>query len=169
MLRKVFQETLLLELFDFTAVKYRFFSLLKTAEENDNALAGNFAQKIGYLKSNFDGEIDMVAIKFGAQLKSFFVQSQLPEENEELLDRIKKASIYFAEKLEQQLLLPLQNLLVQTDNKAVRKVVQGTFTAINQEVAVKLIVMQFHTKNDFKALIYLQQKANALIDLNTKV
>jgi len=165
--KKTFQETLLRDLFDFGQLKFRFFAALKSAEENDQALAGIFAQTLHEIKAVAEKEIYAVADKFHQQLNQLLQQPLLPENHEELQERVKKASIYFAAKLQQMLLLPLQNMVVETDNKAIRKSVQGALNGLKQAVAIKLFVMQQAAVNGFNALAYLQNKANAVIDLNT--
>ncbi len=167
--KRAFQETLLRELFDFNPIKFRYFALLKLAEENDNLLAGSFAQTLHELKVTAEKEIYAVADKFQTQLNQFLQQTTLPENNEELQERVKKAAAYFVVKLEQMLLLPLKNLVVETDNKAIRKNVQGALSALKQEVAVKFQVIKEASDKGFHALAYLQNKANAAIDLSLAV
>ncbi|MEX8547257.1 MAG: HRDC domain-containing protein [Mucilaginibacter sp.] len=164
--KKVFQETLLRELFDFGQIKFRYFALLKLAEENDNLLAGKFAQTLHELKVIAEKEIYLIADKFQQQLNQLLQQPLLPEEHPELQERVKKAAAYFVSKLEQMLLLPLKNWVVETDNKAVRKSVQGALNALKQEVAVKFMVIKEASEKSFNALAYLQHKANAAIDLS---
>lgn len=165
--KKTFQETLLRELFDFTLIKFKYLSLLKSAEENDNTLAGNPAQTLHELKAVAEKEIYAVADKFQQQLNQLLQHPQLPENYEELQERVKKASTYFALKVEQMLLLPLKKMVIETDNKAIRKTVQGAFNALNKEAAIKFNVTKQAAANGFNAVSYLQNKANADIDFTT--
>ncbi len=164
--KKVFQETLLRELFSFAQITANYLILLKLAEENDNLLAGSFAQTLHETKITAEKEIYAVADKFQQQLNQLLQQPLLPEEHPELQERVKKAAAYFVSKLEQMLLLPLKNLVVETDNKAIRKSVQSALSALKQEVAVKFMVVKEASANGFNALAYLQHKANAAIDLS---
>lgn len=165
--KKTFQETLLRELFDFTLIKFKYLSLLKSAEENDNTLAGNLAQTLHELKAVAEKEIYAVADKFQQQLNQLLQHPQLPENYEELQERVKKASTYFSLKVEQMLLLPLKKMVIETDNKAIRKTVQGAFNALNKEAAIKFNVTKQAAANGFNAVSYLQNKANADIDFTT--
>ena len=164
--KKVFQETLLRELFSFAQANALYLILLKLAEENDRLLAGNFAQMLHETKVVAEKEIYAVAEKFQQQLSQLLQQPLLPEEHRELQERIKKAAAYFVSKLEQMLLLPLKNLIVETDNKAIRKSVQSALNALKQEVSVKFMVIKEASEKGFNALTYLQHKANAAIDLS---
>ena len=164
--KKVFQETLLRELFSFAQVNAHYLILLRLAEENDRLLAGNFAQMLHETKAVAEKEIYAVAEKFQQQLNQLLQQPLLPEEHPELQERVKKAAAYFVLKFEQMLLLPIKNLVVETDNKAIRKNVQGALNALKQEVAVKFMVIKEASEKGFNALAYLQHKANAAIDLS---
>lgn len=164
--KKAFQEALLRELFNFAQIQANYVILLRSAEENDRSLAGNFAQTLTELKAVAEKEIYVVADKFQSQLNQLLQQPFLPEEHPELQERVKKAAAYFVPKLEQMLLLPLKNLLVETDNKAIRKSVQGALSALKQEVVVKFMVIKEASANGFNALAYLQHKANAAIDFS---
>ncbi len=165
--KKTFQEVLLRELFDFSPVKYKFFALLKVAEENDHLLAGKFAETLHEIKTATEKQVYAVADKFQHELNQLLQQPHLPENHDVLQERIKKASGYFVAKLEPMLLLSIQNLVVETDNKAIRKLVFAALNSLKQELAVKLNVMKSASENGFVALSYLQNKANAAIDFNT--
>lgn len=165
--KKTFQEVLLHELFNFNPIKYKFFALLKVAEENDHLLTEKFAETLYQIKAAVEKEIFAVSDKFQLEITQLLQQDNLPEKNEVLQERIKKASTYFVSKLELMLLLPLQNLSVETDNKAVRKVVLSALNGLKQEAIVKFKVLKEASANGFAALAYLQNKANAAIDLTT--
>lgn len=165
--KKTFQQVLLLELFDFSQVKYKFFALVKVAEENDHLLAGKFAETLHQTKADAEKQIYAVAEKFRHELNQLLQQPHLPENHEVLQERIKKASTYFVSKLEPILLLPLQNLVVETDNKAIRKVVLAALNGLKQEIIIKFQVIKDASVNGFVALSYLQNKANAAIDFSS--
>ena len=165
--KKTFQEVLLRELFDFNPIKYKFFALLKAGEENDHLLAGKFAETLHQIKADAEKQIYAVADKFQQELNQLLQQNYLPENHEILQERIKKASIYFLSKLEPMLLLPVKNLTVETDNKAIRKVVLAALNGLKQEIIIKSQVIKEASVNGFVALNYLQHKANAAIDFSS--
>lgn len=162
--KKTFQETLLRELFDFSLIKFNYFTLLKLAEENDHALAGNLGQKLHEIKAVLEKEVYAVGDKFQRELNVWLQQPHLPENHAELQERIKKASSYFVLKMEQVLLLSLKNLVIETDNKAVKKTVMAAFDTLNKEAAIKFNVIKLAAANGFNAVSYLQNKANTDID-----
>ncbi|WP_419802025.1 HRDC domain-containing protein [Mucilaginibacter sp.] len=165
--KKTFQQVLLRELFDFNPIRYKFFALLKVAEENDHLLAGKFTATLHQLKITVEKEIYTVADKFQQELNQLLQQPHLPENYEVLQERVKKASTYFLSKLGPMLLLPIQNLPVETDNKAIRKVVLSALNGLKQEIIIKFQVLKEASANGFTALTYLQNKANAAIDFTT--
>ncbi|MGI4727545.1 MAG: HRDC domain-containing protein, partial [Janthinobacterium lividum] len=164
--KKTFQEVLLRELFDFNLVKFKFFALLKIAEENDHLLAGKFAETLHQIRADAEKQLYAVADKFQYELNQLLQQPLLPENHETLQERIKKASTYFLSKLQPMLLLPLQNLVVETDNKAIKKVVLAALNGLKQEIIIKFQVLKEASVNGFAALNYLQNKANAAIDFS---
>ncbi len=164
--KKAFQEALLRELFDFLPVKISFFNLLKPAEENDHALAGSFAQTLHEIKAAAEKDVYTIADKFQSTLNNLLQQPTLPENNEALQDRVKKASVYFTAKIEEMLLLPIQNLAVVTDNKSIGKTVQGALSGLKEAIAVKYSSVKLTAQEGFNSLNYLQNKANANIDFN---
>ena len=165
--KKTFQQVLLRELFDFNPIRYKFFALLKAGEENDHLLAGKFTATLHQLKITVEKEIYTVADKFQQELNQLLQQPHLPENHEVLQERVKKASTYFLSKLGPMLLLPIQNLPVETDNKAIRKVVLSALNGLKQEIIIKFQVLKEASANAFTALTYLQNKANAAIDFTT--
>lgn len=165
--KKTFQEVLLRELFDFNPIKYKYFALLKVAEENDHLLAGKFAETLHQIKADTEKQVYAVADKFQHELNQLLQQPHLPENHEVLQERIKKASIYFVSKLQPMLLLPMQNLVVETDNKAIRKVVLAALNGLKQEIIIKFKLIKEASVKGFSALAYLQNKANAAIDFSS--
>jgi hypothetical protein len=85
------------------------------------------------------------------------------EGHEALQERLKKASGYFAEKTDQHICKVLQNLDIETDNKAIRKVLKESFENLYLEAFVKTACFKacmpgFTVKN------YLAAKAIAAIE-----
>ena len=62
-------------------------------------------------------EINEIVVKFNTQIDQAFKKGM----DEAFRERMKKAAIYFVEKLEDIITAPLQTLEIDTDNKAVAK------------------------------------------------
>lgn len=158
-----FQKTLLLELFDFTSIQTRFYYCSKLAEDHHSSLAPELAENLSVIKSAIEKSIYEIAESFKKQLAGFFTQEDLPEENPGLQERVKKASVYFTDKIENELYHSLKQLNIDSDNKAVRTSIKEAFDNLLKETFVKLGLMKV-SATGFSTLSYLQTKANVEID-----
>ena len=117
--KKVFQQDLIFELFDFKLIKYRFDSLQKLAYEHSNILDVSVIQDFLAKRSSFETDILGIADKFRQQLTQMMHGNIVPEDNEDLQNRIKKAAIYFTENVKTHLSDFLGSLHFETDNKEI--------------------------------------------------
>ncbi|MBC7915492.1 MAG: HRDC domain-containing protein [Pyrinomonadaceae bacterium] len=158
-----FQKALLFELFDFTAIKTRFFYCKKTIEDNHSSVAGQLLENLDKIKTAGEKGINDVAESFKKQLISLLVEGDLPEDNIAIQERVKKACAYFSEKLETELHLNIQKLNIDSDNKAVRSSLKEAFDNLLKEIYSKTGLMKVCGEG-FKTLSYLQTKANIEIE-----
>ncbi|MBC8052235.1 MAG: HRDC domain-containing protein [Sphingobacteriaceae bacterium] len=158
-----FQKTLLFELFDFTAIKTRLFYTKKLIEDNHASLIPQLSENLNAIKTCFEKTIFEVAESFKKQLHALLIHENLPEENQALQERVRKACTYFSEKIEKELYVVTQKLNIDSDNKAVRASLKEASENLLKEVFVKLSLMKVCAQN-FNTLAYLQNKANAEID-----
>ena len=161
--KTAFQQDLLFELFDFSLIKGFFFQLRKIFEDHHTILDSGFGEVLTTLKATSEKEIYDVAETFKRQIKSMLVQHSLPEENSELQNRVKRASIYFHEKIGSVLKDGLQNLNTDTDNKSVKSTITDVMEGFWREINLKLALMNLCT-NGFSTALYLKTKANTEID-----
>jgi aspartate carbamoyltransferase catalytic subunit len=164
-----FQKTLILEMFDFEEIKKRFYILRKVALEFSNSLDISLFNEINDLEVNARTEVYDIAEKFRMQLERLFGE-KVPEENNELQERIKKASTFFVAKIALVINHVAQNLNIETDNKSIKKVVSEALTKFQREIFIKMACMKLGL-DGFTNIGYLQAKANADIDFKgtTKV
>ncbi len=158
-----FQQSLVFELFDFGAIKTRFFYCKKVAEDHHVSLAAQILEDLNEIKASAEKELYKVADTFKKHLNDLLNNNNIPEENIELQDRIKKACTYFAAKTEQVIYLASQKINVESDNKAVRTSLIEALDNLQKESFIKLAGMKCCIKG-FTTLSYLQSKANAEID-----
>ena len=164
--RKVFQQNLLFELFDFNNLKSGSYQLKKLGEDHHNILDPSFLKDIEVIRNISEKDIYEVAVNFKNHLNTYLRQNKLPEENEELQERIKKACPYFSEKIDSAFTQPLKNLNTDTDNKAVKTNILTVIENIHQELSIKQSLMKA-CSNGFSTGEYLRTKANADIDYNS--
>jgi tRNA uridine 5-carbamoylmethylation protein Kti12 len=163
-----FQQSLLYDLFNFTAIKTRFFHCKKIAEDHHASLPATLIDDLNTMKASAEKEIYDVAETFKKHLTNLLNKESLPEENAELQTRIKKACIYFTEKIENGIYIASQKINIESDNKAVKTSINEAFGNLQKETFVKLAGMKL-CRDGFTTLAYLQTTANAEIDYASKI
>jgi tRNA uridine 5-carbamoylmethylation protein Kti12 len=161
--RKSFQQNLLFELFEFNNLKSGLYQVKKLGEDHHNILDPAFLNDLEQIRVIAEKEIYEVAATFRKHLTVYLQQNKLPEENEELQERIKKACNYFTAKIDTVFIHPLKNLNTDTDNKAVKTNLHSAMENIHKELSIKLSLMKA-CSNGFSTAEYLRTKANADID-----
>jgi hypothetical protein len=161
--KRGFQQSLILELFDFSALKKHIDQLNRVLLEHERSLHPDAYSQLKALGDQAEADVFAIAHKFRPQIQGYFQQGGLPEENAELQARIGKAGVWFSEKLGGELLNVAKRMSILTDNKAVRKAAIDALTNLQREIFVKnacFLVAQ----SGFSAQTYLRVKANAQID-----
>ncbi len=163
-----YQQSLLYELFDFKGIKSRDYYLQKVLNENSNIIQ---KVQIDNIKQNCElaeTEIFSVSEKFKAQLVQIFANNHLPQESSEIQDRVKKASSYFLNKVESVLLLFVNEITIDIDNKEIKKVIYDILEKLQKDIFVKFISLKYCV-NGFETLAYIKTKANAEIDFKSNI
>jgi len=158
-----FQQTLIRELFDFSALKRIFDQSERVFATHEKALLGDLYGQLKVMRMEADAHIFSIADKFGSQLQQFFAQAGLPEENEDLQARIQKASAWFAEKLSTVMLPTLTNIRVVTDNQAAKKAALESLENLQKQIFVKKTCFTA-IKDVFSTHNYLKTKTSADLD-----
>ncbi len=161
--KATYQQSLLLELFSFQALKRYFNVMNRVLLEFENSLHPGALQQFNKLTGIAEEQLFPVAEKFRRQLRYYFGQGSLPEDNEELQERIKKASAWFAEKVKGELLPVAQAMEIITDNQKIKKDAVKALEKLQREVFVKTTCFET-TQNGFSTQAYLRTRADAEID-----
>ena len=161
--KKAFQKKLILELFSFKYIQKLASRLERNFLEHENSLTVAATEKVQKWIANAQKIVFSVAPKFEKQLEYLIYHSEMPEENEELLERIQKAGVYFSEKIENELESELEKIPVLTDNKSTKKLVIDNLALLTKELFVKKICFVM-AKDKFSSQQYLRLKANADLD-----
>ena len=69
-------------------------------------------------------------------------QTTEPESNESLQERVRKGTAYFREKIGNLLLVPLESLSMETDNKAVRKSLEKAMNHLTGRVKLQMACLE---------------------------
>lgn len=161
-----FQQSLILELFDFSALKKCLEQLNRVFLEHENSLQKGAHDQVEAIAEPVRMQVFVVADKFRFQLQDYFQQEGLPEENEGLQERIRKASAWFAGKIGGELLPAAKNIQIVTDNKAVLKSATDALDNLQREMFVKNACFGA-AQTAFSTRTYLRTKANAEIDFQS--
>jgi len=161
--KKAFQQTLLFELFEFKNIKNRFAYFKKILNENRNIIDTSVINESDIVGRKAENEIYIVSSKFRTQLEQLLTKSDIPEQSNELQERIKKASIYFLEKIDNILFAFTRNILIECDNKAIIKTTSEALENLQKTIFVKISCLKL-TIQGFSTLEYIKEKSNAEID-----
>ena len=161
--KREYQETLVRELFDFSAMNSHLQGLNRLFLEHSSALSTEGLSQFNTLVAKTGAEVLSIAQKFTPHLHTYFSQPELPEENESLRERLRKAGGYFSSKLNSGFLAEVKRIDLITDDKAVLKRARQHLQNFEKEVLIK------HTcfvacQTGFSASGYIRAKTNAELD-----
>jgi len=162
-----YQQQLLLECFDFQRLRYLLGRLAGVVSSNPGLVHVSGIEDTSELQKKNMMEIYTVGENFKKQLRGLFKNSLLPAEDPVILERISKASAYFQEKLEANLLNPLQQLQIETDNKEIRKKANDALKGLKEEGAVKVAAVTC-CRSGFSPTGYLRAISSAEIKSGKK-
>ncbi|GAB3276026.1 helix-turn-helix domain-containing protein [Larkinella harenae] len=154
------QEQLMLDLFSLDRIDYLFTKCLRLISEHSVSLDEGLASGFQQLQTVFREKARNVAVRFAQQVQSLFTENQLPEENQPLQERIKKAAQYFNVLFFSELIQPLEGLPTDSDNKQVRDVLHESLDELSKELFIKLQCLE-NSLNGFETLEYLKARNHA--------
>jgi hypothetical protein len=162
--KKAYQQQLLSELFDFTSLVNRLNYCIKITAENNDSILGNPGERLEKMLSLVRTDLVEVSEKFQPHLKILLKGELDPESNMPLQERVKKAAVYFSDKLEADLKDILTGFTVETDNRTVRKSVTEALERTSKEGVTKLACLNAVTTG-FETRKYLDARAKAAIEI----
>lgn len=161
--RIAYQQTLLVELLDFSLIRRRLHYIQKLAKENSNVLLPSFEETFTQMSEKLASDLMGVVNKFNPQIGQLLIDQPMIEGNAALQERIKKASAYFADKTQEYISDVLQNTDVETDNKEIRKSLKEAMENLYQESFIKTAAFRACTEG-FTVKTYLDARAKASIE-----
>ena len=161
--KREFQESLLIELFDFQQIKYGISDLSRLFLAHENVMTTAAVIQVNEWGAKVDAELILVSRKFLPQLKGYFRQEDLPENNMLLQDRLKKASAYFAEKIGEVILPELKKIPVLADSQDVKKRATEQLKKLELLLFIKIKCFE-DVQKAFSTQNYLKTRVNAEVD-----
>jgi hypothetical protein len=162
--KRAYQQQLLSELFDFTSLSNRLSYCLKVIEEHKESILGKPQEMLGNALAVVRADLIEVSDKFHPQLKLLLNRENNAESNLALQERIKKAAVYFSDKLESAMKEVINGYRVETDNSTVRKSVTEALERTRKECVIKLACLNA-VRSGFELSKYLEARAKADIDI----
>jgi len=162
--KKAYQQLLLAELFDFTPLSRSLSYALKIINEHHDIILGDPHLVLENALTCINADLIVVSEKFRPQLNGLLNEEIDAESNILLQERVKKASEFFAIKLEAALKEFLAGFSVETDNKTVRKSVSDALERLRKEGITKLACLNT-VRFGFTIGKYLDAKAKSAIDI----
>jgi hypothetical protein len=161
-MKNAYQKSLVMDLFDFSPLQRRLGFLLKLLREHIASIDTRLIEVLNRMDQALKIEMVEVSDKFIKQVHRLISENPNVENNMLLQERIMKACLYFAPKIETVLeALPESDIV--TDNKSVRKSLQEAMKRFRTDVFVKQTCLKACEK-DFKPTRYLQTRAKAAIE-----
>jgi hypothetical protein len=158
-----FQQSMLLELFDFRTLKKRMQRAQRVLLEHEHKLLPGAVEPFQEIWTFAEQKLYPVGQRFQAQLQGFFREGGMPAENEALQDRTKQAAAWFASQLKAAVLEPLKGIRVETDNQKTEEALQEAMEQLQEEVFIKLKGLT-RTASGFSPTDLLRAKTDAMLD-----
>jgi len=165
----IYQQNLILEQFDFLNLKKRYFSVKKIYTENILRFGEGFVKIFEEITAQAQSEIFDVNDKFIKQLNYLFNtnKEELPENSEQILDRIAKASKYYIEKFNFIFISKFKSLYFDCDNKEISNEMDNAINRFELELKLKLGAMQASVEK-FETLKYLRALSDTEVDFKSE-
>jgi hypothetical protein len=158
-----YQQQLLLECFDFQLLHKRLNYFVRLLTGNIGLVQISGVSDLARLREMAEKQIFSISEKFKQQLRTIFVQQNLPESDAYILERIGKASEWFQDKFSLIFDDLMQKFHMETDNKELGKKTHNALNDLKQEIHVKLAGIKSCEKR-FSPPQYLRTISKAEVD-----
>lgn len=153
--------SMILELFSFNNIKNQMYRLLRIIETNENIFGSEITAKVKQEFKHFEETVMDVTLKFARQIEFLFKQNPLIDSNLQLQERIRKASVYFFDRLND--VENLGEIITETDNKTVNESVKDILDLLMEHLYVKTACLDM-CKNGFDIKKYLEVKNKKIVE-----
>jgi len=163
-----YQQKLLLECFDFASLDHALSKLIRLLRQNLNVIQFSGLEVAEEIHRETADEVIIVSEKFKRQMRSLFTDDSVPEENEKLQDRVKKASTYFPEKLHSGVIAWINDFSFNTDNKEASKKLRKNINSLSHILTTKTAGLK-SCGQGFSINTYLDALVDAEIEFNSQI
>ncbi|MCG8615954.1 MAG: helix-turn-helix domain-containing protein, partial [Desulfobacterales bacterium] len=138
MAQMAYQQELLLQCFDFSAMRGMFYYFMRLADSNRGSVRVAGLTDITELKIEARKQIFEVGEKFQNQLRQMMDGETLPDDHEGIRERTQKAAGWFGDKFNDLFSSLLEKGMVETDNKALKKQMNNGLDNLRLEIRVRM-------------------------------
>lgn len=163
----VYQQNLILQNFDFSRIKKTFFYIKKIIKENIAAFDMELFEDFEVIQKNAEEQIYVVNNKFIRQLVSIFKDDIIPENCDILQDRVKKASVYYLEKIQNIYIDSIIKYNFDPDNKDLNNTICDALEKFELELFSKINCLKLST-DGFNSVEYVKCLADSELDFKPK-
>lgn len=149
----------IIELFTYDELAMNMNRLSKIVRENDNIFDKDIVEAIHSKRNAFRNEIVDVSLRFTRQIDFIFSTEVIDDKY--LQERIKKASVYFFDKLNE--LENISEIVNETENKAVNSSIKATLDLIREILFVKTACLNL-VKDGFEVAKYIELKNKKILE-----
>ncbi len=158
-----YQLSILHELFDFQPITRRVYYCVKLMSEHHESLQPSLQGIFETMGAAIRRDLTDISDKFKVQLHQMTSNHQNVEVNGPLQERIRKACVYFLEKLVIDVYDNLKVTVIETDNKTVRKSLIDALDKLGEDVSIKKACLMCCTEG-FSVKRYMEVRAKAAIE-----
>jgi hypothetical protein len=160
------QENLLRDLFSFDRAASLLYRCRRVVNEHTGSLPDETGPTLALLADTLRDKAQEISHRFLRQLPTYFAASELPEANEPLQERVRKASTYFRTVLADDLIPTLETLPTDSDNKQVHEALLEALEELDKELFTKLQCIG-GCQPGFDALAYQHSRNRAELDFKS--
>ena len=164
-LQRQYYYELLCELFGFANIKRLFSQSLRLLDEFLYDLYPKTLEGYKVHFSRFQEEIEKVSVTFRGHYAGLMSNPDYAEDPV-LSERVISGAHYFHEKTAEILQTLILKTKVESDNKELKRRFDETFSALKEQVYIKLGTLAYTTENGFTVSGYLKHKAHLIVALS---
>jgi hypothetical protein len=153
--KKDYEQTILLNLFDFTNIDNSYNSTIKILTENSNSFKQDAVEQFKNIDVEIKSLID-IAVKFKNQLSQLFVSKNEPNAESYLQTRIIAAANYLKKAVEN-IKSKIEKTTLETDSRNISSELNKSMGLIHKEICLKIFLLDGVEKG-FEISSYLEHK-----------
>lgn len=158
---------MLTELFSFKTLEVDFHRMLRLIDEHLYKVYPLLLKEYKQADERLAGEVTAVSATFYRQYAALVMESADYASNPHLAERIRKASTYFKDKLNDFILPLVERVALDSDNREVKERLTEATYNLKQSFAQKIHLLTRVVDNGFSVSTYLKDKAIGLLNADT--